>query len=82
MGRSTVEKESPRPGAARSRIAFLSQSGALCTAVLDDPNVDEVLVILTPQSMTDIAELDINPLIVGPRGHGANVADVRIRLTE
>nr|NQU92761.1 hypothetical protein [Bacteroidota bacterium] len=35
------------------RITFISQPGAVCTTVLDDPNVDAVLAIFVPQAVTD-----------------------------
>ena len=50
----------------------------------DVAQIEECLLRLS-RLVTDfprIVELDINPLIVGPRRQGASVADVRIRLSE
>jgi len=59
-------------------------TGARGTAPADVAQIEECLIRLG-RLVTDfprIAELDINPLIVGPPDEGASVADVRIRLSE
>ncbi len=64
--------------------AFELLEGARGTGPADVDSVEECLLRLGRLAFDfeRIAELDINPLIVGPAGQGSNVADVRIRLSE
>ncbi|MCD4700110.1 MAG: acetate--CoA ligase family protein [Phycisphaerae bacterium] len=79
----------PITPAAASRMvrqikAYKLLEGARGAGPADVAGVEDCLMRLG-QLVVDferIAELDINPLIVGPAGTGSNVADVRIRLSE
>ncbi len=77
-----------RPSAAARMVREIKAhsllEGARGTAAADVARIEQCLLRLS-RLVTDfprIAELDINPLIVGPPEQGANVADVRIRLSE
>ncbi|MDY7009188.1 MAG: acetate--CoA ligase family protein [Planctomycetota bacterium] len=64
--------------------AYKLLEGARGTGPADVAGVEDCLLRLgrLVVDFERIAELDINPLIVGPAGKGGNVADVRIRLSE
>ena len=79
----------PITPAAASRMvrqikAYKLLEGARGTGPSDVAGVEDCLLRLgrLVVDFERIAELDINPLIVGPAGQGSNVADVRIRLSE
>ncbi len=79
----------PITPAAASRMvrqikAYKLLEGARGTGPADVAGVEDCLLRLgrLVVDFTRIAELDINPLIVGPVGKGSSVADVRIRLSE
>ena len=74
---------------AAGNISFISQSGALCTAVLDyaadkDFGFSKFVSIGNKADLVtnhpEIKELDINPLLVHPEGEGVTVADCRFIL--
>ncbi len=58
--------------------------GARGTHRADFESIEQCLLRLSQlvEDFPRIAELDINPLIVGPAGQGSAVADVRIRLSQ
>lgn len=52
------------------------------SAALDVASVEDLLlrVSLLVEDLAPVAELDLNPVFVGPQGHGCRVLDARIRL--
>jgi hypothetical protein len=72
----------------RGDIAFLSQSGALCGGVRGQPAADQEAlldaIVRIGQLAFDhpeLAELDVDPLLVLPEGQGVVAVDVRVVLT-
>ncbi|MFZ5645918.1 MAG: acetate--CoA ligase family protein [Bacillota bacterium] len=61
----------------RETKAYSILAGARGKAALDLPAVEDILlkVVLLAENWPELAELDINPLIVLPEGHGAFVVD-------
>ncbi|NOX24929.1 MAG: CoA-binding protein, partial [Deltaproteobacteria bacterium] len=75
-----------RHNAARSMIrstkAYPMLSGARGSKPCDTDELERCLTLLSELAIDnpEIAELDINPLMVHPVGHGCSVADCRILL--